>query len=785
MTFVRWILFTGCLLFSEASTLSYADEATDLYTKKVKPLFAQRCVMCHGPLKQEGDLRVDAGQFLLHAEEGEPLVIPGESDQSRLVDALLGRNDALQMPMEGAPLTQQEIEAVLGWIKAGASYPEDEEVLADPREHWAFVPPVRPQIPEVEQSEWSLNPIDRFIYKQYEDHGLQPVQELDRRMWVRRVYLDLIGIPPTADEVQQFIQNDQPDAVENLVNELLARPEHGERWGRHWMDVWRYSDWYGYRAELRNSGRHMWRWRDWIVDSINSDKPYSEMMMEMVAGDELRPGDNDTTRATGFLVRNYYKFNRNTWMENTIEHTSKAFLGVTMNCARCHDHMYDPISQEEYYQFRAIFEPHQVRIDRLTSTANTESDGVSLTYDANLEEPTYLFERGNEDKPDKDKALSPELPGLFDGLGDFEVVPVNLPTEAYYPGFRPEIRERILVEAQAGLNHARSGYDKFQQEEKAKLAADSVSVHEQTHLQRIKARELKLASLEKVIQADLARYQESPVAESTELKEQAIARQQELAIAESELLLFEAKVKLDQAEKSDEKDATKKQNAINTAKASLDKAENALADLKAKELPTDYQPLTTTYPNTSTGRRLAFAHWLADRNNPLTARVAVNQIWMRHFGEPLVPTTFDFGLNGKPASHPELLDWLAVELMEHEWDLKHLHRLMTTSHLYQLQANATGVESNLAQDKDNRYYWRMNRRRAEAEAVRDSVLAVTGELVRTFHGPELDAELGETTYRRSLYYRHAPEKMMTFMEVFDAANTNECYRRCDHCAAER
>ena len=777
MPYTRRILSVAITLFVALCQNTRAEDATEIYLTKVKPLLAKRCVMCHGPLKQEGELRVDAGKFLVHPEGSDPLAIPGKSAESRIVDAILGRNDALQMPMEGAPLTEQEKNAIISWIDAGAVYPEDEAALSRPEEHWSFQPPQRPELPEVSNPDWALNPIDRFIYQKYEEQGLQPVDELNRRTWLRRVYLDLIGLPPTVAEVDAFVGDQSPDALEKVVDELLSRPDHGERWGRHWMDVWRYSDWYGYRAELRNSGRHMWRWRDWIVESINAGKPYSEMMLEMVAGDELRPGDMDTARATGFLVRNYYKFNRNTWMESTIEHTGKAFLGVTMNCARCHDHMYDPISQKEYFEFRAIFEPHQVRIDRLTATANTEEDGVSLAYDADLESPTYLFERGNEDRPVKDEPLGADLPAVFESQGEFEVVPVNLPTEAYYPGFRPDIRERILLEAKAGLNQARQAYDKFKANERGQLPAASIAIQEDAHLKRIRARELKVAAVEGVIAADLARYADTPADNQAELQANAVQSQRDVALAEAELAVAEAKAQKDEAERSDEKDAGKKKAAVDKTLAAVTAADNALTELKAKELPGDYTPLTTIYPQTSSGRRLAFGRWLADRNNPLTARVAVNHLWMRHFGQPLVPTTFDFGLNGKPASHPELLDWLAVELMEHDWELKHLHRLMTTSRLYRLEANSADATANLDVDKDNQYFWRMNRRRVEAEVVRDSVLAVSGQLNRSLKGPELDAELGETTYRRSIYYRHAPEKMMTFMEVFDAANTNECYRR--------
>src|SRR5205085_5459081 len=191
------------------------------------------------------------------------------------------------------------------------------------------------------------------------------------------------------------------NAYEKVVDRLLASPQHGERWGRHWMDVWRYCDPYGSGAELRYSQQYIWRWRDWIIESLNADKGYDRMIQEMLAGDELAPADADVLRATGFLVRNWYKFNRNVWLERTVEHTSKAFLGVTLNCARCHDHFFDPISQKEYYQFRAFFEPHDVRTDRVPGQPNLQKDGLARVYDAKLQAPTYLYVRGNQAQPEK------------------------------------------------------------------------------------------------------------------------------------------------------------------------------------------------------------------------------------------------------------------------------------------------------------------------------------------------------------------------------------------------
>ena len=212
-------------------------------------------------------------------------------------------------------------------------------------------------------SDWPRNPIDAFIAQGHARHGLKPQQEASREIQLRRLYLDLIGLPPTIQDIAWVMQGRSNAWYEGVVERLLDDPRHGERWARHWMDIWRYSDWYGLGEELRSSQKHIWHWRDWIVQSLNADMPYDEMIGLMLAGDELHPGDLDKLRATGFLTRNYFLFNRNQWLEETVEHVSKAFLGLTMNCAKCHDHKYDPIRQVDFYQMRAFFEPYHVRLE--------------------------------------------------------------------------------------------------------------------------------------------------------------------------------------------------------------------------------------------------------------------------------------------------------------------------------------------------------------------------------------------------------------------------------------
>lgn len=466
-----------------------------------------------------------------------------------------------------------------------------------------FEPVTRPDVPKAGDG-WAANAIDRFIADGHREQELTPRPDADKRTLLRRVYFDLIGLPPTPEQVAAFEKDTDPKAWDRVVDELLKSPRYGERWGRHWMDVWRYSDWAGWAGgnQIRDSQPHVWRWRDWIVDSLNDDKGYDRMATEMLAGDEIAPDDPKVLRATGYLVRNYKMLSREKWMVDVVDHTFLAFQGLTVGCARCHDHFYDPIKQTEYYQVRAVFEPHNVRIDPLPGEKDTKKDGLARAYDADPKAPTYLYERGDERTPDKTTPLAPGIPAFL-----------NVP-------FPP-----------------------------------------------VKA---------------------------------------------------------------------------------VDK---------------------------STGRRLAFANWLTDAKNPLTARVAVNHIWLRHFGQPLVPSVFDFGKNGRRPTHPALLDWLASEFVSQKWSMKHVHRLIVTSRTYRMAS--TSDTANAALDRDNLYLWRVAPRRLEAEAVRDQLLAVAGKLDLTTGGPDLDHTTGLTTFRRSIYYRHAQEKQMELLKLFDVAGVTECYQR--------
>jgi len=384
------------------------------YVRDVRPILAGRCFACHSAVRQKARLRLDAASLIRKGGRNGTVIVPGKSDASLLIDAVLARGRSRMPPeKEGEGLNAEQITVLKNWIDQGARAP-DEPIPADPRKHWAFQPPKVKVV-----SGAGGNPIDAYLDAERARHGVKRNPLADKASLLRRLYLDLVGLPPTREQLHSFLADESPDAYERVVNRLLASPQYGERWGRHWMDVWRYSDPFGLAEEYRYSHRHILRWRDWIIESLNADKGLDQMIVEMLAADEVRPGDRDTLRATGYLARNWYKYNRSAWLQDSVEHTAAGFLGITMRCCRCHDHKYDPISQQEYYRFRAFFEPHDIRIDPVPGQPDTNKDGVARAYDANEAAPTYLFVRGDDRSPDKSRVLTPGVPAVLDFRQEF------------------------------------------------------------------------------------------------------------------------------------------------------------------------------------------------------------------------------------------------------------------------------------------------------------------------------------------------------------------------------
>jgi hypothetical protein len=954
------------------------------YLGDVKPLLKHKCYACHGALKQRAGLRLDTGLSILKGGESGPSVVPGNPDDSLLIQVLTG-DAGFQMPPAnlGSPLDDQEFDLIRQWIADGAVVPKEEKSQTDPRAWWSYRPITRPPPPPLKNDTWSRSPVDHFIAARRSQHKLGYAAEASRGEWLRRVYLDLIGLPPTRMELHEFLADDSQMAYESVVDDVLSRPQYGERWGRHWMDIWRYSDWYGSRGinEIRYSQRHIWRWRDWIVDSLNDDKGYDQMVREMLAADEIAGDNPQVLPATGYLGRNWYKFDRNVWMFETVERTGEAFLGLTLRCARCHDHKYDPISQEDYYRFRAFFEPHDVRTDPVSVLTKTEkdatlgqvlTDGIPLVYDKDPDVPTYRFERGDNRYPDKTKPLTPGVPAAL-GANNIVITPIQLPIAAWYPVLRKGVRETLVAKAESELiaaNEKRAESKSKADLQRAKIVAaenkpaaesktESVFLHDDFSSQKpeiwkslggtwvyeanklvekdvtsfatfvtqknhprdftihLRYRPLQPGTYRSVgfsfdfldkgnsqdvytstgdasqtvqafhrtggsqvyppegivktplkvgVEATLdvsvlgssltidlngqrtleyllpierrdgkfALWVHQGSAEFLELKitahiETLETMQQRLRNAERAVETATLDVKraaanlksvqlrlaaaLAASKKGDRQDSHNQagdkldaqQLALDASAAELEtkviQAElevltashagdseesqkklaaanmNLQAAREAATKPTgSFTPLGEQYPKTSTGRRSALANWITSPENPRTARVAVNHLWGRHFGQPLVATSENFGLNGRLPTHPQLLDWLAAELMAYNWRMKPLHRQIVLSATYRMSTRG-GTDTDKATDADNIYFWRMNSRRMEAEVVRDSILYLSGQLDLTRGGPEIPETDGETVFRRSLYFRNTPNEKMGMLEVFDMADPNSCYRR--------
>lgn len=792
------------------------------YLQDIKPLLAERCYACHGALKQKGGLRLDTVMRMRAGGDSGPAVAAGEPMASLLVQRLVAADSADRMPPEheGERFSEEQVGQVRAWIAAGAVGPVDEEGEADPSEHWAFRPWERPGVPEVRDARWVRNPIDAFVAREHEAQGLRPVAEAPRSVLVRRLYVDLVGMPPGAAELAE-VEADVGDGwYERLVDRLLDDPRHGERWARHWMDVWRYSDWWGLGDQLRNSQRHIWRWRDWIVESLNADVPYDQMLRDMLAADETHPGEPERLRATGFLARNYFLFNRNQWMDEVVEHVGKSMLGLTLNCAKCHDHKYDPITQAEYYRMRAFFEPYQVRLDVVAGEPDLERDGLPRVFDG-PEVPTYRFVRGQESQPDTSKEMTPGVPGFF-AVREPVIRAVTLPVEAWQPERRSWVFEAYRQAARAklagsvgeagkrravvgrGFGGAEGGGGGAGREE----ALAALEVAEQD----VAVARAELEALELRISATRAGWAEAGKGargdaggdggveggsdagpDAAMLARWAAGAEREAGVARARREVAAARERAVKAAAAGGADLENARKAMAAARERFDKAVAAAkqpleerpaftAVRGAAWTPTRFLDSTKDDPPvafgpTSTGRRSALAAWITDARNPLTARVGVNHLWTRHLGVPLVGTVFDFGRKGAVPTHRGLLDWLAAEWVGSGWSMKHLHRLIVTSSVYRMGSSAAGADAQLAKDPDNRFLWRRPSIRLEAQVVRDAVLAHAGVLDLTRGGPPVAPADQAASRRRSLYFHHSNNERNLFLTTFDDAAPKECYRR--------
>ncbi|MBI1356364.1 MAG: DUF1553 domain-containing protein [Acidobacteria bacterium] len=707
--------------------------AEDL-AEKAYGILEKNCQACHGAAMQMSKLDLRTRDQALAGGERGPAVKPGNLERSWLW-RVASHSVKPEMP-PGGKLADEDLETLRQWIMAGAPFPEaaqtDEEaarkaalkkleerpITPEERQWWAFVPPVRHDPPGAQDA----NPVDAFLAARLAEKGLTPSPEADPRTLVRRLYLDLLGLPPTPEQVDAYVADASPDKWARLVDELLASPHYGERWGRHWLDLVHYADSGGYERDF--DWPTMWRYRDYVVKAFNEDKPYDRFILEQIAGDEVDPDNPEAHIATGYLrmvLDNNIKDERTRMdeLDDNVGTTALTFLGMTVGCARCHNHKFDPIPQKDYYQMQAVFFPTEEVDYPLVS------DEVVQRYKAE----NQRIKEGQEPLRDRIGELEkPYRAQLFEEKLD-ELPPYyrkawETPEDDRTEGQRLNARQVQALTKQIKIEDVLARMSAAEKDDRDKL-------------------ELEIAQL------DAQRPEPYPTAR---------------AVAErgSEPLPSYFLHRGDPGSKGSEMDP-------------------GVLTVAARQ-PVSFEPPPPSAE--SSYRRKHFAEWIASERNPLTARVMVNRIWQHHFGEGIVRTASNFGKTGEAPSHPELLDWLATELVRSGWSVKRMHRVMLTSRAYRQAAD--DIAANLKADPENRLFWRAPRRRLEAEAIRDEILAVAGTLdlqtggpaVRPYIDPDLwqsstsrvwgGKEVGDrATWRRSVYVFSKRSIRYPMFEAFD------------------
>ena len=883
-----------------------ADRAVD-YERDVAPILERSCYRCHGPSKHQAGLALHHREKAMAGGDSGPVFEPGNSAESLIIEVTARVDPDYAMPPEGEgePLTAAEVGILRAWIDQGADWPVDEatastESTGIKSDHWAFQPPRPPVPPAVKNEAWVRNPIDRFVLARLEKEGLAPSPEADRRTLIRRLSLDLIGLPPSLDEIDAFLADDRPDAYERLVDRLLASPHHGEAWGRHWLDRARYADTNGYEKDRERS---IWPYRDWVIRAINADMPFDEFTIDQIAGDMLPNATPDQRTATGF--------HRNTMINeeggidveefryiatvDRVATTGTVWLGLTIQCAQCHTHKYDPITQREYYQFFAFLnnadEPEislpdpeiaarraaiEAEIQARVSALETEyppEGPESLAAKIAAWEKSVTPERWSILKPSKlvsrkHATLTLQPDGSVLATGDKpnnDVYEIDIPTDLKAitalrlevltdpslpeggPGRAPLFQEGdfLLTEVEAtaapadgsaepvSLRFGRATEDYAPKGRSAALAVDGVpdtgwsvqgrvgephqAVFElETPLGDGSPLMLRLVLHQEFIhQMTIGRFRLWATTDATPVSASSVPTDvEEVLLVPPDQRTDEQTRRIIQHYLTIAPELAKQREPIAALRKSAPRfpttmvmeersAEHArttnihkrgeflsLGEEVKPGVPAVLHPLPPDAP----ANRLTLARWLVDDQNPLVGRVIMNQLWQTYFGRGLVTTTEDFGLQGEPPTHPELLDWLATEFPRRGWSMKAMHRAIVTSATYRQSSRATPEQ--IAADPKNELLGRGARFRVDAETIRDIALAAAGLLSRPIGGPSVHppqpegatslaygqtpwvADTGPNRYRRGLYTflkRTSPYAAFTTMDAPGSETT--CVRR--------
>ena len=740
----RPVLLAMLLLIASAAWAPAAEEKPLTYERDIRPIFRAHCFDCHGATKEKkGKLDLRLQRFLVRGGETGPAIVPGKPAES----FLLQRLRAGEMPPGDTRVPAEQIAILERWISQGAptARPEPETIpdglgiTSEERAYWAFQPITKPAEPSVKDANRVRNPIDAFLLSRLQEKQLTFAPDADRLTLIKRVYLDLLGLPPTGEQIKKFIADKRPDAYDRLVDEVLESKHYGERWGRHWLDVAGYADSEGY-SNADPVRTYAYKYRDYVIQSFNDNLPFNQFIQEQLAGDEMvkppfKNMSEDNIRkltATGFLRMavdgtdsSNNDVSRNQMLADTIKIVSSSLLGVSVGCAQCHDHRYDPISHNDYHRIRAVFEP-TFDWKKWRTPGNRK---LSLYTDKDVAERTKVQQEAAVLEKERNQKQT-----------EFIKTALEKEFNRYEQPLQAKLR---LAKATAG--------DK-QTDEQKKLLKDYPNLnvnggnlyqYNQGNADKIKDYNARVGKIKEKI----------PVEEFLR-----VATEVEGSIPET-FLFYRG-------------DHRQPQHAVGPGGltiTSVDGKSLAIPDNQAES------PFS--------GRRLAYAKWLTSGQHPLVARVLVNRFWLHHFGHGIVQTPDEFGKLGMLPTHPKLLDWMASYFMEHSWDLKQLHRLMMTSTAYRQSAVRNPKFDQI--DTANEYYWHKSVQRLDAEIVRDRILAVSGKLDRTMLGAANGVKADDTgqiivdgSNRRSVYIQVRRTQPVAVLQVFDApVMTVNCGKR--------
>ena len=803
-----------------APCLATADPTDPIFEEEIKPLLLARCQSCHSEGEQTSGFSVASRHSVISGgNKHGKAVLEGNAEASPLVRLLKGQINP-RMPLGGV-LTESEIARIENWI---LSLQPTEEVQAEAWV-WPFRQPVKTVPPEVDNSGWVRNPIDRFILHRLEqENGVSPAPPASRRTLARRLYLDLVGMPPTPEAMRRFLDDPSPDAYEKLVDSLLADARYGERWGRHWLDLVRYGESDGMEGDILIG--NAWRYRDWVIEAFNSDLPYDRFVTLQLAG-----GDEHSRKAwykpeiqghipAGFLRLAPWDLGnlaseqlRQDFLDEVTTATGSIFLGLTLGCARCHDHKYDPVPARDYFRFQAFF--NAIRVPLPPNTSGIPPEEFVVPY----RDPRF--------RTLAESKITQYRERLENGLEKQQL-------DALEQALLDKLISKKISEAASDTLTA-----KDLELELARKEQKVFSAEEEAEYDRLKERAGR--TLEQTDHRALARYEDRLIEKLTEAyaggTTDSAGRFRALTLADVRAearrvnrpsKYFTREEKQRHLELSDTMEVLRRRllrwrplalTVTNVIGPPLGPGIPATRVLKGGDYRQPGEAVEPGFPSAVTrsdaaamlekdryrqyptrGRRMTLARWIASPRNPLTARVMVNRIWQQHFGRGIVGTASDFGKNGDRPTHPELLDWLAVRFVEEGWSVKAMHRLMVTSSTYRQAADNPGVgEPSL--DPENRLLWRFNRRRLEAEAIRDSILSASGRLNLERRGPSVFPPLPEDmkdlsrparaggsmwepneserdARRRSVYIFQRRSLPLPMMSSFDAPVFNEsCERR--------